>query len=130
MNSKKRFKWMRMKVTQLRDEKNLVLRYFKSNTRRAILPSSIQKRDQVLMYNMWHSCIYYRIIVGILRLDTIICNLYINVCMYVCIYIYIYLSIYIYMFTILISRLLSLQHFYYYYSVYSIKSLHFTSLKW
>ena len=41
-----------MKVTQLRAEKKLTLRYLKSNTRGAILPSPIQKRDEVLMYNI------------------------------------------------------------------------------
>ena len=41
-----------MKVTQLRVEKNLALRYFKNNSRGAILPSRIQKRDQVLMHNI------------------------------------------------------------------------------
>ena len=51
-NTKKRFKWLGMKVTQLRVEKNLALRYFKNNTRGVILPSRIQKRDQVLMHNI------------------------------------------------------------------------------
>ena len=86
-----------MKVTQLRAEKKLTLRYFKSNTRGAILPSPIQKRDEVLMYN-----------IGIRA------------------FVYIYMMFII----ILISLLFSLQHWYYYYSVYSIKSLHLTSLRW